>query len=410
MTIAETNIDFPVHWSDDTTPFYNSDLYSQATGQYTADGDYTIELDASVNITAAACFPVTVQIRKNAGMLVQQVLGGAGTATLNVTDQATDADVYDVYVLSGGVGCPATVGVASFMSFIVEQLLNSGDEIVMSNTLAEMKQTDLIKYITVSFGIIPTYDEYSQTVSFNMFKSLKQNPAEDWSEKYIPKDYELDFFEFIGSYSRLNYLRYAEAEETGLTDYRSQNGQGYGDGTIDVNNDFVTGISDMYDTEFIPTWFEAVFDGVRTANISTYTRDDEPRILLCVPDTTITDFATFVTINVGGTPVTEIAWAYFAKYKLGSGLDSITLNLSYDNPNILNVNGEGLTDKYWDSYESILQEPIMLKAMFKLSSSDILNLDYAKPKYIEAENVTGYWFLNLIEGYDFSSKKVVTGF
>lgn len=391
----------PIPWDKFTSPYFTCSLYSSPS--YTADADYSVLIEADVAVNAAPAL-ITAAIWINGAPVDSGSTAVPATINLTYNGSLTSGDVVLIFVSSAGAA--PTISTVSFFRVTVLQAVSDGDLIQMSNTLPNLKQLDLIKWLAVSFGLIITYDEYSKTVNFDMFRSIKQNTAENWSDKLSPEGYKLDFFEFINGYSRINYLRYDEADETGLVDYRSQNNQGFGDGIIQVNNEFITGADDMYGAEFVPTWFEEQTDGANTANISDYLLDEKPRILICVPDTDIDDFTDFSTINVGVTAVTEIPFAYFAKYKLGTGLDSITLNLSYDNPNILNVNGEGLTDKYWGSYEDVLQEPIMLKAKFKLRASDILNLDYTKPKYIEAENITGYWFLNRIVGYDFSDRLV----
>jgi hypothetical protein len=394
-----TVTDQTVIFDDEASPFFVCDLY--ISPRYYANGNYTVKVEALITADAQTSSSTDLMIYKNSVAQDTETFTGNPYVELYAEFAVTAGDVIEIFADS--TGGDLTIGADSWWKITADPLVGEDEDVTTSLVVPEMKQIDLIKYVFVSLGVIPVVDDFSKTLTLTEFRSVKQKTPEDWSSKLAGK-YEIDFYEFSNKYGKRNDFKYQENDEDkNLDNYLSRNNSGYGDGKIQLDNVFLTGDTTVFESDFLPVWFDEFTINEKTAHLSEFIRDKKPRILFVVPDALIADFSDFSEILVedNAYSLTHIAWAYFTKYKLGSDLDQFDTNLSYTMPEILNGNGHGILSKYWDDYAGILNRPKMLIAPFKLSLKDIIDLDYTRRKYVEGENITGYYFLNKIRDYDF---------
>jgi hypothetical protein len=84
------------------------------------------------------------------------------------------------------------------------------------NIAPDMKAIDIIKWLCFTFGCVPVFDEYSQTLSLNIIDKIRKENALDLSQ-YIQK-YKIQYNQYQN-----NYLRVPEAPENEIQVYNEQN-------------------------------------------------------------------------------------------------------------------------------------------------------------------------------------------
>ncbi len=134
---------------------------------------------------------------------------------------------------------------------------NHGEEIDMASTMPDIKQSDFLKYIFFSFGVVPQVDNISKTVRLNLFKDIKDNIPNsiDWSNKLdLSKGYNTDFTKLLNNYSRSSFIKYKEdGEDNELSAYSAEAGTGFGDGFLTIDNEHLEESKDIYESPYSPT-------------------------------------------------------------------------------------------------------------------------------------------------------------
>lgn len=98
------------------------------------------------------------------------------------------------------------------------------------------------------FNVLASYESGNKTLTFNLFEKIKSKPAIDLSE-YI-SDTEVDYSEFISDYGKRSKLSYNEVDFDELKTYNSGKYFKYGQGVINVNNDFIEDDVDVIESDF----------------------------------------------------------------------------------------------------------------------------------------------------------------
>jgi hypothetical protein len=98
------------------------------------------------------------------------------------------------------------------------------------------------------FNVLASYNEGDATLTLNLFESIKAKTPIDLSP-YI-SDVEVDYSEFIADYGKRTKLSYKEVEYEELREYNVGKFFKYGQGVIDVNNDFIQNDSDVITSDF----------------------------------------------------------------------------------------------------------------------------------------------------------------
>jgi hypothetical protein len=106
----------------------------------------------------------------------------------------------------------------------------------------DMKAIDIIRWICFSFGCVPVFNEFSQTLTLNILDNIKKEDAEDWSE-YV-KGYTIRYDQYQN-----NYIRNTQPDD--LDTYNSRNDLGYGEVNIQSEKTDGSGI-DLYTSPFNP--------------------------------------------------------------------------------------------------------------------------------------------------------------
>lgn len=98
------------------------------------------------------------------------------------------------------------------------------------------------------FNVITDYDPYTKTVTLNLFNKIKSKTPTDISD-YIEVQ-ETDYVEFISNYGKKSTLSYKESDDENLREYNISTFYKYGQGFIEVNNDFISETEEIVDSDF----------------------------------------------------------------------------------------------------------------------------------------------------------------
>lgn len=295
--------------------------------------------------------------------------------------------------------------------FLIQQTLAPDSIVDISNSVPTIKQTDLLRTLFFQFGIVFTTDNFTKTVSLDLFSDVKKNiiNAVDWSSKLdTGKTSVIDFVELIQDYAKVNEVRYARDEaDIVLESYQSNFGRSYGDGVIDIDNDFLKDRTVLFESIFAPT---RNIDSFSTSNMSlpfiplfelpsdtTPNIDPIARILIVARDIRISDFSNRVDIAFAGQNVIEMPYAYFYKGSLSGVLAELDDQLAFDPPSGESLTGTPLLEKYYSDQRLILNEPRFIKAFFDINQIDITNLDFGIPIFIQ--QFEAYFYINIIKQY-----------
>lgn len=109
----------------------------------------------------------------------------------------------------------------------------------------DIQAIDLIKWLCFTFGCVPVFDEYTQTLTLNLLDKLKRQDAVDWSA-YVT-EYELKYTQ-----TNNNYVRLQESIDNDITVYNQLNPDSkYGELNI-VSTKEDGSFKDIYESPFAP--------------------------------------------------------------------------------------------------------------------------------------------------------------
>lgn len=398
------------------------------------------EMSASAGFPSGASSStatITLQIQKNGTPVESIVLvtasGSGSVAQVEIDgdfqyvyqDTLIAGDYIDVTVLleySGAVASTTFVNITwSCEQFIfelqsVDSQIQPGSNVTLSNNLPDIDQADFIKDMVIRHGLLPIPDEYTGTVYFERLSDIVLNlpQSQDLSDYVnILNGGEVRFNEIVSDYGTKNrfYYRSPSDDDEFLKEYDNTYPLPFGAGEFDIINDFVNGENDVYTSIFSPTKQIKSFNGgifnpdfalipyiPRVSYDGSESLAANPRILIAVNNVDVNDFTgVFGTININGTPYTQVGWAYFTKPILNSDLDGLTESLAFDIPQIPAPNDTGLLDKYYEYWQRILNKPRYVKLSMRFFPSVFDGLDLKLPVKIDTPEVRGYFLIDTVE-------------
>jgi hypothetical protein len=300
--------------------------------------------------------------------------------------------------------------VKSFFAFYPTRDIVAGSQVQISNYVANIKQKEFIEYIFAVFGVIPSFEKYSNSVVLNSITDLTIDNAEDWSDKLdLSQSIETSYNDFVSNYAKKNTFKYTDlTDDTLLQAYKAAYSSEYGEGSIDINNDYLDGQQDYYEAPFGATKSRNVFTGVADLYLQLpYIKQDDsptPRILYYAPNVSVEELTQGIisTISIAGQNVTHIPYAYFLNNLSNVQDPIINDNLGFGGSLENTVQSNTILQLTYSKLEKVLNNPNVVRASFNLNAFDISNVDYTKLKYIEY--LGGYYYLNSIGQYDGSGE------
>lgn len=117
-----------------------------------------------------------------------------------------------------------------------------------SSIVPPWSQKDYISNVFRIFNVLPSYDQFTKTLTLDLFDNIKTKQAIDISEAI--DSMEVDYQEFISNYGKRNLLSYKEVDFDDLREYNIQEFFKYGQGSINVDNDFLPASESIVESAF----------------------------------------------------------------------------------------------------------------------------------------------------------------
>lgn len=257
----------------------------------------------------------------------------------------------------------------------------------VNRMLPDMKQSDLLKDTCQKFGLILQVNNQTKVVSIRQFREIKENipQAKDWSDKV---DYsEKPEIQFDSDYAQRNTATYTDDDTV-----KKPVGT---DSEILIDNDNLEAEKELFESPFAASEQVTRFGGYSIAQIKYFTglgtaeestENVEPRYLIRRTETfsafTYTD-GTF-TFTAADIPLTHFI------------LQDQPFNAGFEN-NLLDNSSDLI---------AMIQNFRSVKMLLRINASDINQLDFFTPVWIEIKGQTGcYFYVSLIKQFKVTSKE-----
>lgn len=248
--------------NDSVYPYYDgsNNAFDLANSRYVATAKTRIHLEASfvpqivdasynerIYIYINGAFPGFVDIGLPAGGLYNSATpGDQDNFTLDRTIDLEAGDVLELYgEWQQSTGSTQNDVLRGWMKVTPTYIYK-----VFGNAAVPRKwtQQQYVSNILRLFNVITHFDNITQTLTFNFFDKIKSKEPIDISE--FISDLEVDYTDFISNYGKRNLFGYNEVDFDDLRDYNVQNFFKYAQGSIDVDNDFLSDSETIVESDF----------------------------------------------------------------------------------------------------------------------------------------------------------------
>lgn len=119
---------------------------------------------------------------------------------------------------------------------------------------------EFVSNILRLFNVLASFEAGNKTLTLNLFEKIKSKPAIDLSEHI--SETEVDYSEFISDYGKRSKFSYNEVDFDELKEANVGKFFKYGQGVINVNNDFIEDDVDVIESDFSNpiNYINGVFD------------------------------------------------------------------------------------------------------------------------------------------------------
>lgn len=286
-------------------------------------------------------------------------------------------------------GSEITIDHSSTLSIVqngdVIDQLEYGQLINLNLVLPDITQLELLKNYMQMFCLLPIIDEPNKIVTLVKFDNLLDNIPNcyDWSSKLdLTEDAEISFIQ--DNYAQNNNFIYKQdGDETKPIGT---------DGIIVISNQNLEKEKDIIELVFAGTNAVVRCSGLNVDNIGIfengeYKAEREPRVL-------VNDIQP---LSGGGYVVLDDGTDYRNVYTLSIPyfIDANkTFNLGF---------GNNLLDNYYDLISDVLGRVKLLKLLVRLNASDINQLDFTRPVFIQ--KYEAYFYISSIKGFTYTESK-----
>jgi hypothetical protein len=392
---------------------YGNTLFDLATDQYTADTIVTITVTfkydaaALINQYGTSKVAPTHYIKKN-GIVVATGVGGIAATHTTILNPG------DILTFEIRNNDPSPLIFYAAARGNVSQEFADGTVIYPETLLPDMLQVDFVKWILFRFASVMTIDQFSKTVYFNQFNDLNNNSVDDWSDKIdVSREVKVNYNELVSNYARISTATYLEDDtDTYITGYNSNSSVKFGNGTFEIDNDYINNDDEIYQAPFAGTMLIESFESnqVLLPYIPRHLPNEdtinvpEPRVLTVYGNLDIAQISNVSSITILGIATSTIPFSYFYKSTYGIEIDTFKESLAFGAQGVFAPNDVGAFESDYLNMIDIFNNPEIVTAYLRINQVDISNLDFLKKKYIE--RLGGYFYLNGIEDYDGSGDSV----
>jgi hypothetical protein len=258
---TETDVTYD---NDFDTPYFDGSQnnFNLGTYEYTADVKMIVKVDSSLTYVQDSTFGRFTQYIKVNGAVVrtkyvtaiEDIVITNAMSEKDILLEAGDVLQIRVFQTIGG-GSTGTILSGSLKVTPTYLYFTSGAAAVPNWTSQQF-----VSNVLRMFNVLSSYNAGDATLTLNLFEKLKSKTAVDLSE-YLG-DIEVDYTEFISDYAKSSKLSYKEVEFEDLKAYNKGKIFKYGQGVIEIENDFLEDEDTILESDFCNPvdYVNAVFD------------------------------------------------------------------------------------------------------------------------------------------------------
>lgn len=236
-----------VIWQNDSTfPFFDgsNNNFDLSNSQYVSDLRQTLNIQCTLVLdTPNFIFGIFIYVN---GVSVAQIGTSITTEPLSLTKliNVNAGDVIEIYAYQDNTPGSAIDLLSGTLKITPTFIYKTFGKSAVPNWTKQKFVSNILRL----FNVLPSYDNGNKTLTLNLFEKIKSKPAIDISE-YISKT-EVDYSEFISDYGQNSRFSYNEVEFKELQDFNVGQFFKYGQGVIEVNNDFLEPDVDIIESDF----------------------------------------------------------------------------------------------------------------------------------------------------------------
>lgn len=253
-----------VTWDNDSTlPYFDgaSNLFDLPNSQYDPDLKMIVNVDVTLAYYGTGFAGLLImEIRVN-GVVVRLTAVGAPsdtevTASLNVSISLNAGDILSIHVVQTNADGDAGDLRRGTIKITPTYLY----KIFGRSAVPTWTKQQFVSNILRMFNVLASYNEGTATLTLNLFEKIKDKAPIDLSE-YI-SEVEVDYSDFVSDYGQNSVFGYKQVEFEELDEYNKGKYFKYGQGVIEVNNEFISPEETVIESDFSnPVAYKsAVFD------------------------------------------------------------------------------------------------------------------------------------------------------
>lgn len=247
------NTEVKITWDNDSVYPYSdgaANNFDLANSQYVPDLKMVVRIELTIVSQSTSFFAVSLIYIKVNGVIIRRKGMGFGesdgevSASIIVSMSLNPGDVVEIYQIQindDGDAAQTLRGTIKITPTYVYRTIGSA-------AVPNWTKQQFVSNILRMFNVLASYNEGNATLTLNVFEKIKSKPPLDISEHI--SEVEVDYTEFISDYGKNSILSYKEVEYEELKSYNKGKFFKYGQGVIEVNNDFLEDNKDIIESDF----------------------------------------------------------------------------------------------------------------------------------------------------------------
>lgn len=247
-------------WTDETTyPYFDgsNNEFDLPNSRYLPSTKRIVKVELAINEAQIEGlfgeFRLSIFVNS---VMVKEKVGGGDPVLLTALIPLEAGDILETYTYNDSLSVfsnpitDATIKITP--TFIYKTFGNAA--------VPNWTKQQYVSSIFQIFNVITSFDPKTKTLTCNLFDKLKEKVPIDIS-KYVTVE-ETDFTEFISSYGKQSTFSYNEVDFDEIKDYNIANFFKYGQGVINVDNDFLPEVESVIESDFSNplSYINGIFD------------------------------------------------------------------------------------------------------------------------------------------------------
>lgn len=205
----------------DTYPYYNGGQFGG--NRYTADEDMSMVVTVDFQLDFGA--PYNIELRRN-GSVIDTIQSSGSNISVSFNDRNVvtidEGQYFEVWMYLDS-------GTANIVSGSVNYRMVRFDATYPQFLFGNMTQIDFVRGIFRMLNVVSTYDQFSKTVTCNLFRNVKNSEVD--LSTYV-SDIEVDNTSLSEEIGTQTIFKFQDGGGEQITDYNNRNSIPYGGGAI----------------------------------------------------------------------------------------------------------------------------------------------------------------------------------